>query len=27
MRKEEIASWDGGKNTWGGQVRVFGIVP
>nr|GFD61816.1 hypothetical protein [Tanacetum cinerariifolium] len=27
MRKEEIASWDGSKSTWGGQVRVFGIVP
>nr|GEZ97019.1 hypothetical protein [Tanacetum cinerariifolium] len=27
MRKEEIASWDGGKSTWGGQVRVFGTVP
>nr|GFB78257.1 hypothetical protein [Tanacetum cinerariifolium] len=27
MRKEEIASWDGGKSTWGGRVRVFGTVP
>nr|GFA43963.1 hypothetical protein [Tanacetum cinerariifolium] len=27
IRKEEIASWDGGKSTWGGQVRVFGTVP
>nr|GEY72086.1 putative mitochondrial protein [Tanacetum cinerariifolium] len=27
MRKEEIASWDGGKSTWGGRVRVFSIVP
>nr|GEV42861.1 hypothetical protein [Tanacetum cinerariifolium] len=26
MRKEEIASWDGGKSTWGGRVRVFGTV-
>nr|GEU40546.1 hypothetical protein [Tanacetum cinerariifolium] len=27
IRKEEIASWDGGNSTWGGQVRVFGTVP
>nr|GEZ64900.1 hypothetical protein [Tanacetum cinerariifolium] len=27
IRKEEIASWDGGKSTWGGRVRVFGTVP
>nr|GEV66909.1 hypothetical protein [Tanacetum cinerariifolium] len=27
MRKEEIASWDGGKSTWEGRVRVFGTVP
>nr|GEU54141.1 Gag-Pol polyprotein [Tanacetum cinerariifolium] len=27
MRKEEIASWDGGKSTWGGRVRVFGTIP
>nr|GFB19967.1 ubiquitin hydrolase [Tanacetum cinerariifolium] len=27
MRKEEIATWDGGKSTWGGRVRVFGTVP
>nr|GEY55603.1 hypothetical protein [Tanacetum cinerariifolium] len=26
MRKEEIASWDGGKSTWGGRVMVFGTV-
>nr|GFC17176.1 hypothetical protein [Tanacetum cinerariifolium]GFC17213.1 hypothetical protein [Tanacetum cinerariifolium] len=26
MRKEEIASWDGGKSTWGGRVKVFGTV-
>nr|GEV87239.1 hypothetical protein [Tanacetum cinerariifolium] len=26
MRKEEIASCDGGKGTWGGRVRVFGTV-
>nr|GEV76785.1 hypothetical protein [Tanacetum cinerariifolium] len=24
--KEEIASWDGGKSTWGGRARVFGTV-
>nr|GEY45903.1 hypothetical protein [Tanacetum cinerariifolium] len=27
MRKEEIASWDGGNSTWGGRARVFGTVP
>nr|GEY93776.1 hypothetical protein [Tanacetum cinerariifolium] len=27
MRKEEITSWDGGKSTWEGRVRVFGTVP
>nr|GEY92189.1 retrovirus-related Pol polyprotein from transposon TNT 1-94 [Tanacetum cinerariifolium]GEZ20979.1 retrovirus-related Pol polyprotein from transposon TNT 1-94 [Tanacetum cinerariifolium] len=27
MRKEEISSWDGGKSTWGGRVRVFGTIP
>nr|GEW74772.1 hypothetical protein [Tanacetum cinerariifolium] len=27
MRKEEISSWDEGKSTWGGRVRVFGTVP
>nr|GEV02937.1 ribonuclease H-like domain-containing protein [Tanacetum cinerariifolium] len=27
MKKEEIASWDGGKCTWGGRVRVFSTVP
>nr|GEY27306.1 hypothetical protein [Tanacetum cinerariifolium] len=26
MRNEEIASWDGGKGTWGDRVRVFGTV-
>nr|GEW60574.1 hypothetical protein [Tanacetum cinerariifolium] len=24
---EEIATWDGGRSTWGGRVRVFGTVP
>nr|GEV18803.1 hypothetical protein [Tanacetum cinerariifolium] len=27
MRKKGCATWDGGKSTWGGQVRVFGTVP
>nr|GEZ05215.1 hypothetical protein [Tanacetum cinerariifolium] len=26
MRKEEIASWDGGRSTWGGRDRGFGTV-
>nr|GFA33478.1 ribonuclease H-like domain-containing protein [Tanacetum cinerariifolium] len=25
--KEGCASWDGGKGTWGGRAKVFGIVP
>nr|GEZ66925.1 hypothetical protein [Tanacetum cinerariifolium] len=25
--EEEVATWDGGKSTWGGQVRDFGTVP
>nr|GEX30928.1 reverse transcriptase domain-containing protein [Tanacetum cinerariifolium] len=27
MRKEECASWDLGKRTWGGQEKGFGTVP
>nr|GEZ45976.1 integrase, catalytic region, zinc finger, CCHC-type, peptidase aspartic, catalytic [Tanacetum cinerariifolium] len=27
IRKEEIASWDGGKSTWGGRAKGFGTVP
>nr|GEY02167.1 hypothetical protein [Tanacetum cinerariifolium] len=27
MRVEGLATWDGGKVTWGGRVRVYGIVP
>nr|GEV43568.1 hypothetical protein [Tanacetum cinerariifolium] len=27
MRKDEISTWDGGKSTWGGRVRVFGTIP
>nr|GEX65976.1 reverse transcriptase domain-containing protein [Tanacetum cinerariifolium] len=26
-RKEDAATWDGGKSTWGGQARGFGTVP
>nr|GEX04102.1 hypothetical protein [Tanacetum cinerariifolium] len=26
MRNKEVASWDGGKGTWGGRVKVFGTV-
>nr|GEX43272.1 hypothetical protein [Tanacetum cinerariifolium] len=26
LQREEIASWDGGKSTWEGRVRVFGTV-
>nr|GEX85882.1 integrase, catalytic region, zinc finger, CCHC-type, peptidase aspartic, catalytic [Tanacetum cinerariifolium] len=27
MRNKEVASWDWGKCTWGGQAKVFGTVP
>nr|GEX76128.1 hypothetical protein [Tanacetum cinerariifolium] len=26
MRKDEIATWDGGRSTWGGRVRGLGTV-
>nr|GEY68425.1 reverse transcriptase domain-containing protein [Tanacetum cinerariifolium] len=26
IRKKGCATWDGGKSTWGGRVRVFGTV-
>nr|GFA17785.1 hypothetical protein [Tanacetum cinerariifolium] len=25
--KEDAATWDGGKGTWGGRAKVFGTVP
>nr|GEW20842.1 hypothetical protein [Tanacetum cinerariifolium] len=25
--KEDAATWDGGKSTWGGRARGFGTVP
>nr|GFA51122.1 hypothetical protein [Tanacetum cinerariifolium] len=25
--KEEAATWDGGKSTWGGRARDFGTIP
>nr|GFA17629.1 hypothetical protein [Tanacetum cinerariifolium] len=27
MREESLATWDGGKTTWGGRVGVYGTVP
>nr|GEX43944.1 hypothetical protein [Tanacetum cinerariifolium] len=27
MREEDVATWDGGNSTWGGQVKGFGTVP
>nr|GEW39337.1 reverse transcriptase domain-containing protein [Tanacetum cinerariifolium] len=27
IRKEDAATWDGGKGTWGGRARGFGTVP
>nr|GEX99330.1 reverse transcriptase domain-containing protein [Tanacetum cinerariifolium] len=27
MREDEIATWERGKVTWGGRVRVYGTVP
>nr|GFA20272.1 hypothetical protein [Tanacetum cinerariifolium]GFA36999.1 hypothetical protein [Tanacetum cinerariifolium] len=27
MREKRLATWDGGKVTWGGRVRVYGTVP
>nr|GEZ97604.1 hypothetical protein [Tanacetum cinerariifolium] len=27
MRLEGLPTWDGGKGTWGGRVRVIGTVP
>nr|GFA22792.1 reverse transcriptase domain-containing protein [Tanacetum cinerariifolium] len=27
MREESLATWDGGKITWGGRVRVLGTIP
>nr|GEY81408.1 hypothetical protein [Tanacetum cinerariifolium] len=25
--KEDAATWDGGKGTWGGRARGYGTVP
>nr|GEY07258.1 hypothetical protein [Tanacetum cinerariifolium] len=27
MRNKDVATWDGGKGTWGGRARGFGTVP